>query len=540
MREKYILAIRVLATLIAAELVLVSSFFIRRQVGDLNILPTVSINYEAGSLAGSDPSQEEAYDPSNLMDEDLWERETGDALLFLDSQSYPAPFESTQEFPDPEETLDETILEWDSGDVGGYPPPSGDSWDAGGEAGGSFLPPPGDPWDEWDGSGSWYSDPPSDTGYYYDPVPTNTTGPTQTTAPTSNTPVPTPAPSSTTTPSPTPAPGSTITPPASAPTIQPTQAAGSGLISLEVDAAPNLDGSGDDAAWQSAPSLAIQTQGGANASASEVTVRSVYHGSRVYFLFSWNDPTQSMLYQPWEKQPDGSWKRVVGAGNAGGDENQFAEDKIALMWPASNNLEDFASQGCGGACHTGENPETKAYGNMYLPEEGQVADLWVWKSVRNTGQMDDLSLDSTRYSNDQPAAGREGDPSDGGGYSTNASGEVPEFMLHGDDVSGLPGFILDSEKEAFDDNRFAPGNRIPAFIVAPFEGDRGDIQAAWQYAGGRWTLEIRRKLTTGSDADVQFDDLDDVYLFSLSTFDNTQVRHATQSGVIEFRFQVSP
>lgn len=313
------------------------------------------------------------------------------------------------------------------------------------------------------------------------------------------------------------------------------------LQAIPAQAAPVLDGDGNDAAWAGAPKFRVSTSGGANSSATSVTLQAVYDSQNVYFLLQWDDPTRSFLDHPWEKQADGSWKML--ASPASGDENQFSEDKIALLWAAAD-MSGFTSQGCGSACHAGENSEAKPYGNMYT--SGPRADLWQWGSVRGStqgegsGQMDDLYLDGTRYAPDTPAAGIHPDPSDGGGYRWNASGEknAPAAMPpNGGDRSGFPGYILEAQKDAFKDKLFQPGERLPGLITAPFTGDRGDIAAAWQYSGGHWTLEIRRRLVTGSPYDIQFDDLNRLYYFGVATFDHTQVRHAAQDGAISFGFK---
>jgi hypothetical protein len=52
-----------------------------------------------------------------------------------------------------------------------------------------------------------------------------------------------------------------------------------------------------------------------------------------------------------------------------------------------------------------------------------------------------------------------------------------------------------------------------------------------------WTLEFGRDLDTGSEFDVQFDELGDTYFFAVATFDNAQVRHGFQTGATDFTFQ---
>ena len=308
------------------------------------------------------------------------------------------------------------------------------------------------------------------------------------------------------------------------------------LVSVRAEASPVVDGDGSDTAWVSAPELALDTQGGANASATHVSVRSVHDGDSVYFLFQWTDPTQSWQWRPWELQPDGSWMQLSGPETRGNDENTYSEDKLALFWPMGSDTANF--RGCGTACHSGENADAKPYGNMYTPGENAVWDVWQWKSVRNAGQVDDQYLDNQAYTQDTPAAGFHPDPDSGGGYTDNRQGDLPAFMLpNGGDRSGAPGFISDSEKTAFDPSLFQPGDRLPGVISAPFAGDRGDVQAGWRYADGAWTLEIRRKLVTGSAVDVQFDDFNRAYPFGLATFDNAQVRHAYEDETARLKFE---
>jgi len=303
--------------------------------------------------------------------------------------------------------------------------------------------------------------------------------------------------------------------------------------------APQLDGSGSDAGWEAAPALRIRTQNGANQSASEVTVRSLYDSKNVYFLLTWADPSQSFLRAPWEKQPNGSWKVLTSPKLVANDENQYAEDKLSFFWVAKN-LPQFSVNGCGVACHSGENPEVKPYGNMYTFAEGHLGDIWQWKSVRGAGQVDDQYLDHTKYSPDTPAAGFHPDPDGGGGYRLNQNDDkdAPEYMpKSGGEKNGAPGYILEDEKVDFDDDLFEAGDRVPGVITAPFRGDRGDISAAWRYRDGRWTLELRRKLVTGSPYDVQFDDTAKTYYFGLATFDNSELRHAMQQGPASFVFR---
>ena len=60
----------------------------------------------------------------------------------------------------------------------------------------------------------------------------------------------------------------------------------------------------------------------------------------------------------------------------------------------------------------------------------------------------------------------------------------------------------------------------------PRDAAHGDIATNARWANGKWTVEIARKLVTGSKFDVNFNDLTKAYGFGIAFFDNAQVRHA--------------
>lgn len=305
------------------------------------------------------------------------------------------------------------------------------------------------------------------------------------------------------------------------------------LVSIAVETAPELDGAADDL-WADAPAIQVEVEGGANMGETVVSIQSVYKDDMVYFYVTWEDPTQSFFRSPWEKQEDGTWMKITDPDDRGGDNNVYYEDKLSFIWTIDNSIPKFESQGCGPACHAGEDSDDKPYGNKYTDEEGQYGDIWHWKSVRNLGQVDDQYLDWTRFSPDTRGAGRHGDPKDAGGYVNNENEDktAPAWMgPEGFPTDGSPGFLLESEIVEFDDSQFIPGDIVPGIYKAPFEGDRGDISAGWVYVDGMWVLEIGRALETGSEFDVQFNDMAAEYYFGVAIFDNAQVRHAYQFGV---------
>jgi hypothetical protein len=236
------------------------------------------------------------------------------------------------------------------------------------------------------------------------------------------------------------------------------------------------------------------------------------------------------------KQPDGSWLKLKDPNDKGSDNNLYYEDKMSLYWNISSPA--FEQRGCMSACHTGEG---KPYGNKYTANPGERLDMWHWKGVRTApvGQIDDQYVDNTRYDKEKaPRAGRKSDPKTGGGYADNVTDDKkgPKFALKGNKPAP-PYWIMDAEKEPFDDSKYKPGDEVPGIIIAPFAGDRGDLAAQHVWKDGVWTIEIARKLVTGSEFDVQFGDPKKEYAFGVAVFDNAQVRHAYAPGVLKLRFE---
>ena len=308
------------------------------------------------------------------------------------------------------------------------------------------------------------------------------------------------------------------------------------LAAKKVAAAPATDGS-LDTAWNGATPLTVKAIGGKNfpGGSSDITLRAVYTADTVYFYMTYKDPTESVKRSPWVKQADGSWKQLKDPADKGGDNNTYYEDKMAMIWAI--NSPGFEAKGCMAGCHTGEG---KPFGNKYLPS-GEKADIWHWKGVRTgtIGQIDDQWLDDTKYDKDKaPEAGRKSDPKTGGGYADNVNEAKsgPKFALKGNKPAP-PYWIVDSEKEPFDDSKYKAGDEVPGIVVAPFTGDRGDIGVKSSWKDGTYTLVFWRKLATNSDFDVQFTDMKKQYAFGVAVFDNAQVRHAYVPSVLKLTFE---
>jgi len=307
------------------------------------------------------------------------------------------------------------------------------------------------------------------------------------------------------------------------------------LTAKSVNAGPSVDGVAEGM-WDGVEGIEVGVIGGANAGSHTVNVKSVYTATDVYFLVQWDDATHSLRRFPWVKQEDGSWQHMNDGSDH--DENEFYEDKLSFVWDI-NGIAGFADAGCMVTCHVGE--PNKAYGNKYTANAGERGDIWHWKSVRSgsIGYIDDQWLDDTRWSEDTGSAGRHSDPKTAGGYKNNVNdaGDGPAFM--GPLGADGPYWIRDEEKVPFVDT-FEAGDEIAGIVVKRPDSDRGQIDGVAEYAGGGWTLEIRRALVTGSEFDVQFGDLTKAYPFGVAIFDNAQVRHAFQTSVGSLVFEPRP
>ena len=312
----------------------------------------------------------------------------------------------------------------------------------------------------------------------------------------------------------------------------PAFAAEKALTAIKADAPPVLDGVAGDAAWQAAAPVQLSFIEGANFADGKTTgsMKAVYVGDMLYVLLQYKDPTLSQRRSPYVKQADGTWQKLKDPDDKGGDNNKVYEDKFALIWPIGNSIAGFDKEGCFASCHDDEPP--KPYGNKYTETAGETGDMWHMKSVRtgSVGQTDDQWLDHTRFDPEKAKeAGRKTDAKTGGGYTDiKLVDGKPEFMNKDGKAANKGGtyWLKESDKAAFDDSKFQAGDEVASILVAPIQGDRGDIATGMAWKDGVWTVEMSRKLVTGSKTDVQFDDLAATYLFGVSVFDNAQVRHA--------------
>lgn len=304
------------------------------------------------------------------------------------------------------------------------------------------------------------------------------------------------------------------------------------LQAIKASVAPNLSAGANDPVWAQARALSVALSGGENFGGkgeTTVTLKAAYFGDTLYMLVQYKDPTDSKRRGPYQKQADGSWKKLTDPADKGGDDNVYYEDKWAMLWPINNSVKGFETKGCAVMCHMGQG---KPYGNKYTREEGEIADLWHMKSGRTApfGFVDDQYTDHTRYDpKASPNAGRKSDPSGSEYSSFPLENGKPKFMSRDGKAANAGGtyYIKSGEEVAFDDSRFKAGDEVASYLIYPLKEDRADIRVNDSWSNGVRTSVISRKLVTGSKFDVQFDNLAGRYFFGIAAFDNAQVRHAT-------------
>lgn len=286
-----------------------------------------------------------------------------------------------------------------------------------------------------------------------------------------------------------------------------------------------------DPVWAKAQSLTVALTDGANFGGkgeTKATLKAAYTADTIYMLVQYNDPTNSVRRGPYQKQADGSWKKLVAASNKGGDETEFYEDKWAVIWNINNSIKKFDEQGCAATCHLGQG---KPYGNKYTNTAGELGDIWHVKGARTVpvGLGDDQYVDHTRYvqgvSNN---AGRKNEDSAGDYTPIKLVNGKPEFMPKDGKAANAGGsyWVMPGEQVPFVDN-FKPGDEVASYVLNGLKNDRADLKITQTWNNGVRTAVASRKLVTGSKFDVQFADLKAKYGFGFAAFDNAQVRHAT-------------
>lgn len=221
------------------------------------------------------------------------------------------------------------------------------------------------------------------------------------------------------------------------------------LVSVPVIEAPTIDGIGDETVWATAPVVTTLDY----SSQREITLQSVYTGDMVFFLVTFPDKTASETHKTWV------WDAKEDIYREGPDR----EDVFLFKWSMSGNAV-----------------------SMVLREpEPHRADIWFWKAYRSNpaGYADD-KWQAFTY-----------EPSESARSIQSPKYGTLYFLRQGD--TGEPAY---EEKYYYE----YQGDTISKYQPRQPTGSRGDVRAKGKWREGQWTIELSRKLDTGSDDDVQF------------------------------------
>lgn len=332
------------------------------------------------------------------------------------------------------------------------------------------------------------------------------------------------------------------------------------IAAVPAERVPKLDGDLGDPVWRSAVPVVVQTQQGENfdgTGATRVEMRAVHDGTFAYFAFVWDDPTRSLKHLPLFKKSDG-WHLLHEQFDIE-DEDAYYEDKFAVLLSRSSEMPS------GGAIHLGPRPLAAKPGGLsgrglHYTTDGSIVDVWHWKAARGglLGYMDDNyfgapveptlaeSAGKTRYK-----GGYAVDPGKAfyahnfkseppGGYRAAiqpiklpkdmakivlAMGRIDLDPNHGE-AEGARWWMTSEESVAYSaalDARIPVGTVIPGVLIdGEYTGDRADVRCGAHWAAGRWTLEVARRLNTGSQYDIAISS--GVFLW-VAAFDHSQTRH---------------
>ncbi len=235
------------------------------------------------------------------------------------------------------------------------------------------------------------------------------------------------------------------------------------LTAKKVDNPPVIDGIGSDDVWKNAEEIFTHDK----VADIDISLKSVYTDSEIFFLVSFPDEDESRTHKSWV------WDEIIKLYTVGGDR----EDCFVIKWNMEPHPVDLSIRG----------------GTEYR------ADTWYWKACRTdpSGYADDkiqiLSVEKTEDS--LPVL--------------DGNGGTMYLVRQGD--KGRPAYKTKVQIGYRSDV-------VPRYKVKEPFGSRADIRAKGLWRDGAWTIEFGRKLKTGNKDDVQLD-VSGRYLFGVSRYE---------------------
>ncbi|MFA0811637.1 ethylbenzene dehydrogenase-related protein [Microbulbifer epialgicus] len=319
----------------------------------------------------------------------------------------------------------------------------------------------------------------------------------------------------------------------------------------------DIDGMASEPQWQKAQTLTLSTDGGANFynGRSDVQLKALQNGQEIFFHITWQDPDESLAHLPLKKTAEG-WE-ILQSGYETFDEKSHYEDKFAIL------LSENCSFAAAGTAHLGQSPLADKPANWHgkgyhYSTSEQLHDLWHWKAVRTNkmyladdnfiGKPDKVRPGARRYT-----AGYQQDSKESGAYRMNWKWYSPTTIT----PKRLPAKIdqlapyqyslphsqspdwtiswFDYQPYSSSHDQFPLGTLMPSVLYTSnrFEGDRADVRARGIWRDGHWSLELVRKLDTGSSQDIPI--VDGICMW-VSAFDRAQIAHTRHSRAIQLSF----
>jgi mono/diheme cytochrome c family protein len=318
------------------------------------------------------------------------------------------------------------------------------------------------------------------------------------------------------------------------------------LVASFTRSIPAIDGE-MERVWEEATPLRVKTfpiKKFGNRRLMEVELRALYTAQEFFLLARWRDPTESLEYKPW-----------VFDGKEWHEEREIADDAFAINWNIGSRL--FPLIGCRAFCHLSNYPDIDGLSphDMWTEKSGMTADHWEWRAAETApfrwvkdGRI--TYIDFEKFVNERPGEKPVGRSPDG----LTRSPDIFEFNLNPateDRPMYAPNPRAGADPHApyirvtgpesivpIEGIPFKAGDRVAGILLPPEVPPemRGHVEGVGRYAGGVWTLELKRQLRTGDPDDVQFYPArGEDYFFGIAVFD-ASVYH-NYSDVIRLVFR---
>ncbi len=338
------------------------------------------------------------------------------------------------------------------------------------------------------------------------------------------------------------------------------------LDAVKIDADFDINGRGDNPAWDQATEHVVSVEPTIYTAASEIKMKALYSDTNLYMRVEYADATLSMTRSNSWILDNGTWRHPI----ATTENDKQSEDRVAVLWNMS--IPTFRERfGCAIKCH-GNVPGSAAFTDSV----NAVGDMWHTKAARDLGLSGGLInspvtvqtageafevtggsvtiqgvLDDKRivwYRDfddgfDTEDSGRRGDAGkkvyannrndDKSGplwMETEPTDWIDAMVLTQDEIDSGEAIGADPTATDYDataaaaawDQYVTLSAVVPERVLSAPEGSRGDVLDFATWTDGVWVHEFQRKLVTGNtDDDVQFDvNAATEYDYSIAVFDN--------------------